>query len=299
MNAPTRHDTDPAGTVAGALRFLSPHCDRESWVLLGMAVKAALGDSGFAVWDAWSQGGKSYRAKDAQAAWKSFKADGRVTAGTLFHLAKQAGWTPDGSQLPPLLPPRIQAETGAAERALQRQHQAAARKAWNIFRHAPLADSHPYLTRKRIKGHGARLAFGKLVIPVFAEPRALVGLQFIDRDGNKRFLRGGQKAGCFWWIGRHPTETVCLAEVYATAASIHEATGHRCYIGFDAGNLLAVAEAVRELHPQARILVCADNDPAGIKYGTNAALRIGAALALPDLPGQDFNDLAGACRGRA
>jgi putative DNA primase/helicase len=299
MNAATRYDTDPAGTVAGALGFLSPDCDRESWVLLGMAVKAALGDSGFTVWDAWSQGGKTYRAKDAQAAWKSFKADGRVTAGTLFHLAKQAGWAPDGSRLPPIPPPLTRAETEAAERALQRQHQAAARKAWNIFRFAPLADSHRYLTRKRIKGHGARLAFGKLVIPVFADPKRLVNLQFIDGEGTKRFLRGGQKAGCFWWIGRHPTETVCLAEGYATAASIHEATGHRCYIGFDAGNLPAVAEAVRALHPQARVVVCADHDPAGIKYGTDAAVRIGAALALPDLPGQDFNDLAGADRGRA
>lgn len=297
MNPARPFDTDPSGTVAEALRFLSPDCDRTTWILLGMAVKAALGEPGFPVWDAWSQDSPKYRAKDTRTAWKSLKADGRVTVGTLFHLAHQAGWTRHGNRLPPLPSPLTRAEIEATERALKQQHQAAARKAWNIYRFAPLADSHRYLTRKGIQPHRARLAFGKLAIPVFADPKRLVNLQFIDPEGTKRFLRGGRKAGCFWWIGP-PTDTVCLAEGYATAASLYETTGHRCYIGFDAGNLPAVAEAVRRLHPSARVIVCADHDPAGIKYGTLAAVKIGASLVWPDTPGQDFNDVARAGYGR-
>jgi putative DNA primase/helicase len=296
MNAATRYDPDPAGTVADALRFLSPDCDRDTWVLLGMAVKAALGGQGFAVWDQWSQGSDRYRARDARDAWKSFKPEGRVTAGTLFHLAKQAGWRGRDGAFPKFPPPAPRPDAEALAHAERERHEAAARKAWNIWRHAPLAHEHPYLTHKGVQGHGARLAHGKLVIPLYAEPGRLVNLQFINDTGKeKRFLGGGRKAGCFWWVGEHLTETVCLAEGFATAASIHEATGYRCYVAFDAGNLPAVAEAVRDLHPDADSVVCADNDPAGLKYAELAAERIGAAVAVPekprpDLEKWDFND---------
>lgn len=96
---------NPARSVADALQHLPPDCDRETWVALGMVVKDALGDAGFDVWDDWGKGADSYRAQDALSAWKSFK-PGKVTAGTLFHLAKQAGWKSEGGALPPLPPPR-------------------------------------------------------------------------------------------------------------------------------------------------------------------------------------------------
>lgn len=136
---------------------------------------------------------------------------------------------------------------------------------------APSApDSHPYLVRKGIKGHGAKLAFGKLAIPLYAglerlgneeyaPYRHLVNVQLIDADGNKRFLKGGRKAVCFWWIGP-PSPTVCIAEGFATAASVLEATGNRCFIAFDAGNLPAVALAVRGLLPGCEIVLCAGID---------------------------------------
>ena len=51
-----------------------------------------------------------------------------------------------------------------------------------------------------------------------------------------------------------------LAEGYATAASIFEATGQRVLVCFSAGNLPAVAQAVRAVMPDVQIVVCADND---------------------------------------
>jgi len=285
---------DDYATVADALRWLSPDCDRETWIQIGMAVKAALGDDGFGLWDEWSQGADCYRPKDALAAWRSFK-PGKVGPGTLFHHARVAGWNPQNGAIPHRPMPTHRPEAEAARRAAEEAaHTAAAGKAAAIWRRAPAAFAHPYLARKRIKGHGARLAFGKLAVPLFADPQTLVNLQFIDADGGKRFLKGGRKAGCFWWTGRS-TPTLCIAEGFATAASIHEATGNRCFVAFDKGNLPAVALAVRGLCPGHALVVCADNDESGQGeyYGRMAAWQAGAAFAMPDAVGQDFNDMAG------
>jgi putative DNA primase/helicase len=169
--------------------------------------------------------------------------------------------------------------------------------------------NHAYLSAKRIQSHGGYLAFGKLASPLYsgltcppqgryADIAHLVNVQLIDQAGVKRFLKGGKKAGCFWWIG--PTsETVCIAEGFATAASIYEATGNRCFIAFDAGNLPAVAKAVRKLYPHTPLIICADHDTHGIgqHYAEQAALEIGAAVAMPETPGADFNDVWRGCNG--
>lgn len=72
------------------------HCiparDRETWVLMGMAVKSELGEEGFGLWDDWSRQADSYRESDAQAAWRSFKANGNTTIGTLYHEAEKHGF---------------------------------------------------------------------------------------------------------------------------------------------------------------------------------------------------------------
>jgi sugar phosphate isomerase/epimerase len=47
---------------------------------------------------------------------------------------------------------------------------------------------------------------------------------------------------------------------YATAASIHAATGYGAVVSFHAGNLGAVAVAIRQAHPGVRLIVCADDD---------------------------------------
>ena len=54
-----------------------------------MAVKSELGEAGFEVWDEWSQQADSYNAKDARDVWKSIRANGKVTGGTLFHEARR------------------------------------------------------------------------------------------------------------------------------------------------------------------------------------------------------------------
>ena len=167
-------------------------------------------------------------------------------------------------------------------------------KALLIWKTSPLApDNHPYLVKKGVKCHGLRLHKGLLVIPMRDSAGNLHSLQFIDDAGNKRFLSGGRKKGCYFALGS-PVESLCIAEGYATAATIHESTGFPVAVAFDAGNLLTVALALRAKFPRIEITLCADNDEntpgnPGLTKAREAAAAIGAFLAVPPCAG-DFND---------
>lgn len=63
------------------------------WIEIGMAIKASLGEPGFALWDNWSRGSTKYDAEEMRSKWDSFKGSG-VTASTLFHYAIEQGWQP-------------------------------------------------------------------------------------------------------------------------------------------------------------------------------------------------------------
>lgn len=156
-------------------------------------------------------------------------------------------------------------------------------------------DDHAYLRRKGVKSYGLREHGGSIVIPLRDRDGEINSLEFIDADGAKLFLSGGRKAGCWFGMGE-ANGTICVAEGYATAASIHEATGYYTAVAFDCGNLAAVAKALRDLHPTAKIIVCADDDQKtkgnpGQTAAGKAAKEAGALVAIPDMPtGGDFND---------
>lgn len=75
-------------------RSIIPTHDRELWVRIGMAIKSALGEAGFDLWDHWSRRDQSYKSADARSVWQSIQADGRITFATLYHEAKQYGLRP-------------------------------------------------------------------------------------------------------------------------------------------------------------------------------------------------------------
>ena len=92
---------------------------------------------------------------------------------------------------------------------------------------------------------------------------ALCSLQFIAQEGFKRFLRGGRTRGAYFPIGDPSNATaLCVAEGFATGATIHEATGHPVAVAFNAGNLESVARAMRAKFPNLPIIICADDDHA-------------------------------------
>lgn len=95
------------------------------------------------------------------------------------------------------------------------RRRAARDKALYIWKSSqPAPDDHPYLVKKCVKSHGLRLHKGLLVIPMRDSRGNLHSLQFIDYDGNKRFLSGGLKRGCYFAMGS-PLESLCIAEGYA------------------------------------------------------------------------------------
>ena len=64
------------------------------WITVGLSLKNSLGDAGFDLWDEWSKTSKKYPGQgETKKLFDAFKPrqDG-VTVGTLFHLARQAGW---------------------------------------------------------------------------------------------------------------------------------------------------------------------------------------------------------------
>ena len=186
-----------------------------------------------------------------------------------------------------------------------RQAEAAQKAAtiWNAA--APAPGDHPYLVRKGIQAHGTRLHNGALLIPMRSNSE-LDSLQFIGPDGDKRFLTGGRVAGCYFSIGGiQGAAALCIAEGFATGATIHEATGYPVAVAFNAGNLKAVAQAMRERFSALPLIVCADDDAGteanpGLTKAIEAARAIGGLLAVPDFgPDRpqgttDFNDMAAA-----
>ena len=188
-----------------------------------------------------------------------------------------------------------------AEELRQGERAAAAAKARKRLELAPAADSgHPYLERKGIGTHGARQDGGLLLIPVIDEAGELSALQTIDQDGAKLFWPAGcSTAGASFQIGKPPApgEPVLIAEGFATAAAIHESTGHLAIVAFCAGNLERAARTIQALHPGHPVIVCADDDTGtegnpGITAATAAARAIGGKLAVPGMGRRaDFWDL--------
>ncbi len=139
----------------------------------------------------------------------------------------------------------------------------AARKAAFIWSKATKADAnHPYLLKKQIKPFGIRQWNGLLVIPMRDVEGKLVGLQFINDEGNKRFLTGSPKKGAFCVIGASPSKikSAWLCEGYATGVSLLEAKGGAVVICFDCGNMAHLVDVLREQHPDVELSVVGDDD---------------------------------------
>jgi P4 family phage/plasmid primase-like protien len=211
-----------------------------------------------------------------------------------------------------------------AEELAQARAEAAtlAREIWN---ESTPCSTHPYLTLKRVQSHGLRtttrdrelvcsdgektmpVPAGVLIVPLCGSDGELHTLEFIwGSEKKKRFLPGGQTGGHFYVLGDPATsQAICIAEGYATCATIFQATGYATVIAFDCENLESVARTFRKEFPDVRIVICADDDHLtkgnpGIRHGTKSAQAINAVLAVPDFGdgrpegATDFNDLADA-----
>lgn len=183
---------------------------------------------------------------------------------------------------------REEVETNRKRR--EAEHQArlkeAAERAMHIWSEAKPCETHPYLERKQVLAHNVKIHGDALVVPVWQPDRSISSLQFINAEGNKKFLKGGMISGGFHIIGR-PTDRMYIAEGYATAASVHEQTGDAVLVAFNAGNMPSVALNARKLFPDTELIVAADNDESGT--GERYAKATNLPYVMPEETG-DFND---------
>jgi phage/plasmid primase-like uncharacterized protein/KaiC/GvpD/RAD55 family RecA-like ATPase len=152
---------------------------------------------------------------------------------------------------------------------------------------------HPYLQRKGIKTNGARITGdGRLMVPLYNEDGVLSTLQYIDADGGKLYHPGGKTGGCFNVLGTmDDADTLFIAEGFATAATIAEATGKPCAVAYSASNLVPVTGILKERHPTVDICVVADHDASGVgqRYAEQASAKYGVRMVMPPTLG-DAND---------
>ncbi len=154
---------------------------------------------------------------------------------------------------------------------------------------------HPYLKRKGVEPHGARVTGdGRLMLPLFSPDGELSSLQYIDEAGGKLYHSGGQTGGMYWMLGTLDQPGVMyIAEGFATAATIHQVTNRPCIVAYSASNLVPVTGSLREQMPVQELVIVADNDESGIgqRYAEQASAKYGARMIVMPTKG-DANDYA-------
>lgn len=162
---------------------------------------------------------------------------------------------------------------------------------------APIA--HEYLKKKNILPLSAKYdaTTDNLVIPLYDTNGKIWSWQTISANGDKYFLSGGRTKGCFHPIG-DLTPTIIVCEGFATAATIHQATGLYTIAAMNAGNLKPVVDAISKKYPSANIIIAADNDwekevNVGKESAKSAAKQHRLKVILPpNIRGvSDFNDI--------
>lgn len=196
------------------------------------------------------------------------------------------------------------------KRALETAQATAAVLARKLWKRASKEGESPYLQKKGInKLHGARIYKGAVCVPISIGGE-IKSLQFIML-GKKRMLTNGEIAGGYFGIARSLDDfsIIFICEGFSTGATIREAMNMPVVCAMFAGNLEAVAVAIRKKYPTARIVFAADNDEfttnakgepenVGIIKAQAAAVKIGgAAVIYPEFAPEhqskennDFND---------
>ena len=290
-----------SGRASAALYAIPPDLPRDGWVKAGMGFNAAGGD--FDTFDQWSAQAGNYNAADCRDTWRSFKPGRGVGAGSLFGMARDAGWT-DGNASPrpapaptrPTEPPRKPAPGMGAADVWSRCEAATCQHAYIAVKGAagvPLEALRVVPTGDRLRIAGQAVA-GFLMVPAYAPDGEMQSAQFIPPPGagKKVNLPGASMAGATFTVG--PNEgPAYLCEGIGAAWAVWQATGRRAVVCFGWGNVRRVAEAIRQRDASARLVLVPDT---GKEADADKIARdVGAAVAAmpPGWPdNSDVGDLA-------
>jgi putative DNA primase/helicase len=264
-----------------ALQFIPPDLPRDEWVRVGMACHAA--GLSFEDFDAWSSHADSYKQRDAQSTWKSFRVGKGVNFGTLLKMASDRGRRDDGKAN---LGGRVNGGSPALEQTAvppkPTRPGVSAAEVWG--RCVPATADHGYIAAKAGQPDGLRVVpvgdllriagqsmVGALVVPVLplggGDP---VSLQFIGTPelaarwkasglagklnlpsalmGNGAFVVGNMVAG----------GTVFVCEGIGQAWACRQATDDAAVVCFGAGRMSAVASELHHSDSSARLVLVAD-----------------------------------------
>ena len=192
----------------------------------------------------------------------------------------------------------IRAKREAESEAKYQQAEVNVNEKWSNI---DVVKHHPYLVDKGVRSYDLRQENGSLQIPLFNVDGEMVNIQSINAKGEKRFTKGAKKKGCFYLLGE-VTDTIIFCEGYSTGASLYEATKIATAICFDSGNLKPVALELGSLYPNAKLIVCGDDDRhnevnTGRIKARETATHVGGSVVFPDFKENnkdnltDFNDL--------
>ncbi len=301
------HSTDMARE---ALFAIPPNLPREEWVKATMGAHAAGLD--FDTFNDWSAQAENYDHTAARDVWKSIKPGKGVGAGTLFHMARAHGWGKGGhTEAKPLRP------APAKRTAKPVREGMTAAELWERFE--PASAAHPYIVAKAAAGvpldglrvvpdadplqvAGERMA-GALVVPVLRDDGTPSSLQFIAPPETAERLKAKGKPGKLNLAGASlegwftvgellPGGSVHLCEGIGQAWACWKATGCAAVVCFGWGRVRAVAEALRQRDPTARMVLVPD---VGKEEDAEAIARA-AGLLVAAMPegwprNADVNDL--------
>ncbi|HHH3524912.1 TPA: zincin-like metallopeptidase domain-containing protein [Enterobacter hormaechei subsp. steigerwaltii] len=188
---------------------------------------------------------------------------------------------------------RAQAAQKQAEKAAQQQkdHEASAKRVGKqLGQLSEPQQQTAYLEKKGLQVHkGVFTDKGgdKTYIPAYDVSGKQWTMQYINEDGTKRFAKNARKEGCFHVVGGlealKDAPVLIIAEGYATAGSIAEATQYPTVAAFDSGNLEPVAKALKEAFPDKPIVIAGDDDVAQsckMKAKDKATVNVGREKAL-------------------
>ena len=250
-----------------ALSAIPADLPRDEWHRVGRAAIAA-GVDVDALID-WSRNAGNFKSEqDVRAAFKTITPDGGTGAGTLFKIAAGHGWRMGGERTAPK-----QATKKTPEPPRKPANSANAELVWG--RGLPATSAHRYIMAKQAGGvpcddlrvlpandplviGGASMA-GALVVPAYAPDGKLQSLQLIPPTGKKMNLPGSPMAGTSFTVGTiEPGGVVYVVEGIGQAWACWQATGRAAVVCFGAGNMRAVAGALRERDAGAKLVAVAD-----------------------------------------
>lgn len=292
-----------------ALFAIPPNLDREHWVRVGMAAKAA--GLEFDDFHEWSQPAQNYGGeRDCESVWKSFSESGPITEGTLFATAINNGWQ-DPSKRPQAANGRRTAEHIPAHRKapvapVKKPQGSSVSEVWE--RCTPASAEHEYIAAKGGLPTGLRIypydapplqirnvdVRGWLAVPCSDLDGMLQTIQFISADGTKLNLAGATFGDGFFVVGDllEPMQ-IYIAEGLGQAWAVHAVADAPAVVCFGASRMRTVAAAIRGRFPTAAIVLVPDKG----KESQCADIARDLSCAWVQMPSDkpanfDVNDLA-------